>query len=177
VTEPRKGQPGWEDPRLLLPAPELIRAAEQAIRHAISVVDDDAGFWHPVADYLNDASHIPELTGNRNRDWRAFNRAQSMANAVIEMLNRRRVSVRDVMAGLLPRDASGVYWADTDYTECRPHLTDPSWRPDNLQESGERTGVVLTGPIVCNACEDDARAAAESGDAEARYYYRHLERE
>ena len=159
MTEPVKGSPEWEDPRLLLPAPELIRAAEQAIRRAHSVMDPDAGFWLEVAGHLNDASHIPALTNNRSRDWRQFNRAQTMASGVIEMLNRRRVSIADVRAKRLPRDASGVYWwTGTGYTECRPHLTDPSWRPDNLQEPGEPTGIVLTGALICDACIETATA-------------------
>jgi hypothetical protein len=157
MTGPVKGSPEWEDPRLLLPAPELIRAAEQAIRHAYSVTDDDAKFWLEVAGYLNDASHLPELTGNRPRDNRQFNRALTMANGVIEMLNRRRVSIADVRTKRLPRDASGVYWTDTGYTECRPHLTDPSWTPGDWDQDFQAPiGIVLTGALVCDACTETA---------------------
>ncbi len=61
------------------------------------------------------------------------------------------ISVNDVLAGRLPERACGVHWADTNWTDCRPHLTDPSWTPDRRDDAP--VGVVLYGPLVCNACE------------------------
>ena len=42
-------QPGMGRPASAAAGPELIREAEQAIRHAHSVMDPDAGFWLEVA--------------------------------------------------------------------------------------------------------------------------------
>jgi hypothetical protein len=99
--------------------------------------------------------------------------------SVTELLDRARltslrVSVADIRAGRLPGGAAGVLWTDIGFTECRPHLTDPAWRPDNLQDPDARTGVVLAGYIRCDACADTAityeqvralrGAAATAGD-------------
>jgi hypothetical protein len=158
ATKPRKGSPEWEDPRLKLHAPEKIRAAGQAIRRAYSLLDDDDGiFWHALASHLDSAAGIPERTINWDQDEPEFSRALTMAIGVIEMLNRRRVSIADVLEGRLPRDLSGVYWTDTGYTECRPHLTDESWTPGDWdQDQNARLGVVLTGAIACDACTEEA---------------------
>jgi hypothetical protein len=67
-----------------LPAPEKIRAAERLIRNAHFIVDPDYAFWGEVAGYLNDIAHVPELTGQRERDWRLFNGALVMADGICE---------------------------------------------------------------------------------------------
>ena len=64
------------------------------------------------------------------------------------------ISVNDVLAGRLPDKAWGVHWADTNWTECRPHLADPSWAAGmSGRGSDAPVGVVLYGPLVCNACQ------------------------
>lgn len=72
------------DPELLGPV-EKIRHAEQLIRREHRIVDDDWLFWGRVADHLNDIAHVPELTSQRQRDWREFNHAQDMATGYIRM--------------------------------------------------------------------------------------------
>jgi hypothetical protein len=69
---------GVDDPEDL-PAPELMRYAEQLIRDDHKALDPDWAFWVSVADHLNVMSHTPEKTSNRHSDWSAFNRATSMA--------------------------------------------------------------------------------------------------
>jgi len=76
------------DPELL-PPPEKIRHAEQLIRQDHRVLGDpDYLFWGKLADYLNVASHIPEKTGNKESDWREFNRAKDMAVGYIRLHQR-----------------------------------------------------------------------------------------
>lgn len=60
-----------------------------------------------------------------------------------------RISVNDIKAGHLPTDATGVHWTDTDWTECRAHLTDQSWS-DGAADSDDPTGIVLTGDVTCD---------------------------
>jgi hypothetical protein len=72
------------DPEMLGPV-EKIRHAEGLIRAEHRVLGDDWLFWGKVADHLNDIAHVPEKAGQRESDWRAFNRAQDMATGYIRM--------------------------------------------------------------------------------------------
>jgi hypothetical protein len=158
--KPQPGDPDWEDPREYLPGPELIRAAEQAIRRAYTIgipASPDQEFWQAIAGYLNDTSHVPELTGTRPRDNREFNRACRMAYSVLAILNARRVSRADVLAGRLPADAWGVRWTDIGRTDCRPHLTGSMVRLAD-GELDAPVGFVLTGPLVCDICRRGGRS-------------------
>jgi hypothetical protein len=152
---PQPGDPGWEDPREYLQGPELIRAAEQAIRHAYTIgvrADPAQEFWQAIADHLNDVAHVPELTGTRPRDRREFRRAERMAYSVFAVLNARRVTRADVLAGRLPADAWGVRWTDIGRTDCRPHLIGSMVRLAD-GELDAPVGFVLTGPLVCDICK------------------------
>jgi hypothetical protein len=74
-----------------------------------------------------------------------------MSYAILDMLNERRVSRADVLAGRLPADAWGVRWTDIGRTDCRPHLTGPTyWLADG--EADAPVGFILTGPLVCDIC-------------------------
>jgi hypothetical protein len=153
--KPQPGDPDWEDPRDYLTGPELIRAAEQAIRHAYVIgvrIDPAQELWRAIAEQLNDTANIPELTSTRPRDWREFRRAERIAHYALDMLNARRVSRNDVLAGRLPADAWGVRWTDIGRTDCRPHLTGPVyWLADG--DADAPVGFVLTGPLVCDICK------------------------
>jgi hypothetical protein len=72
------------DPEELDPVAK-IRYAETLIRAEHWVTEDDWLFWGNLAGYLNDIAHVPEKTGHRPSDWRAFNRAQDMATGYIRM--------------------------------------------------------------------------------------------
>ena len=80
----RRNAPAEGDPELL-GAQDKIRYAEYLIREEHQVLAADFGFWGKIADYLNDVAHTPERTGNRPRDWTAFNRAQDMAGGYLRM--------------------------------------------------------------------------------------------
>ena len=49
---------------------------------------------------------------------------------------------------------TGIYWTDTGYAECRAHLVNLSWRPGDLAEPAVKAGVILTGPVDCDACRE-----------------------
>ena len=49
---------------------------------------------------------------------------------------------------------TGIYWTDAGYAECRAHLVNPSWRPGDLAEPAVKAGVILTGPVDCDACRE-----------------------
>lgn len=77
----------------------------------------------------------------------------------------RLVSVDEVVNGGLPIGAAGVHWADTDWTECRAHLEDPSWSTF-VTPNAEREGIVLSGEVDCDACrERDAAYDDTYGDS------------
>jgi hypothetical protein len=66
-----------------------------------------------------------------------------------------RISTRQVAAGELPDWAMGVHWTDTNWTECRGHLTDPSWAAAMSGElSDDPDGIVLSECTICNACNE-----------------------
>lgn len=75
-----------EDPLALEPV-EKIRYAEQLMRHDHRVLGANYKFWGGIADYLNEAAHIPSLCkdAKRPRDNREFNRAQDIADGYIRM--------------------------------------------------------------------------------------------
>ena len=62
----------------------------------------------------------------------------------------RKVSVNDVLTNGLPEGALGVYWADTEWTECRAHIEDDSWR-QGVAPSDDPTGLVLYDLVNCDA--------------------------
>ena len=73
------------DAMLDLPAQEKIRAAEQLMREEHRVIGDpDYLFWGELADQFNATATIPDLTNQRPRDTREFNRFQTMAIGYIE---------------------------------------------------------------------------------------------
>lgn len=147
--------PTLERARELGPQDKIL-AGQRAIRRLHGPLDNDWALWGNLADLLNGLAATPDLDPARvpEKDWRRFNTAQALADGLLADLASRRVSIADVVAGRLPRDATGVYWTDIRWTECHPHLTDPSWVPDGHNPLGddEPAGVVLTGPAICDAC-------------------------
>ena len=137
-----------------LPGPDMIRAAEQLIRGRHRPLDPDYPFWGQVARYLNSAAGIPDLTSPRPRDTREYNRATAMATAAIDWFAARRVSVTDILGRRLPCDATGVWWSDTDYTECRSCLTGLSWQTGALSHHAVPLGHVMAGPVSCDTCAE-----------------------
>lgn len=75
--------PATENEAYELPVPDQIRLAETFIRRAHPVLSEDYDLWGPVADMLNEASHIPGKTGLANADWRRFNRALALTGTII----------------------------------------------------------------------------------------------
>ena len=71
-------------------------------------------------------------------------------------MNTPTISVNQVAAEELPDTATGVYWTDTAWTECRDHLQDPSWTAA-VDQSDVPTGIVLTGNVECDMCREFGR--------------------
>jgi hypothetical protein len=83
----------------------------------------------------------------------------------------RRISINDILGdedehilGGLPDDATGVRWEDTEWTECRDCLLSWSWA-EQVDRSDAKAGIILTGPVECDACAEARHARArEAGE-------------
>lgn len=73
------------------------------------------------------------------------------------------VSPNEVADGGLPANATGVYWIDTEWFECRKHLEDPNWTrpvgpPAPAIDRSQRVGmVVYWNTFICTSCETEKR--------------------
>jgi len=72
------------DPEML-PAQDKIRFAEALIRQEHRVLSPGYMFWGHVADHLNSVAHVPDKTGQRASDRRAFSNAQNIASGYIRL--------------------------------------------------------------------------------------------
>jgi hypothetical protein len=108
--------------------------------------------------------------------WAAFygvtraDAIRAMTAFAADVTAGRRISVNDILGdedehilGGLPDDATGVWWEDTEWTECRDHLLSWSWA-EAAPRSDAKTGIILTGPVGCNACAEERRARDREAD-------------
>lgn len=68
-----------------------------------------------------------------------------------------KISPNEVATDGLPENATGVYWTDTEWFECRKHLEDPTWKravaPTAVGDSDLRVGAVLYwDTFTCTEC-------------------------
>jgi hypothetical protein len=110
------------------------------------------------------------ISNNLGVDWDAAQAGDpdALEEALIATLgpsSGRLISVGAVVANQLDGACTGIYWPDTNRTECRPHFDDYSWSDSGYADAGmAKLGVQLFGAVACDACaERDARRRAPGG--------------